>query len=91
MERRIKVMENPLLAFRNAKGWSRVEFLRRSGLSYQTLRTIEIGETKHLTDRTKECLAFVGIDVDGIQEQLDLWHEYQQEKRRNGMFSDLKG
>jgi transcriptional regulator with XRE-family HTH domain len=82
-------MKNPVLAFREAKGWSRREFLRRSGLSYQTLRDIEIGETKRLTDRTKECLSFVGIGSD-IQERLDLWHEYQMQIRRHSRFDNTE-
>jgi transcriptional regulator with XRE-family HTH domain len=83
-------MENPILAFREAKGWSRVEFLRRTGLSAQTLRAIEIGETKRLTERTKECLFFVGIGAD-IQDRLDLWHEYRLEVLRNGAFDNTEG
>jgi len=79
-------MENPVLVFRKSKGWSRAEFLRRSGLSYQTLRDIEIGQTKRITPRTKELLSFVGIGAD-IQQQLDIWHHYQLEARRKGMFN----
>jgi transcriptional regulator with XRE-family HTH domain len=77
-------MENPVLAYRKAKEWSRREFLKRSGLSSQTLRSIEIGETKRMTDHTRECLSLTGIG-DDIQERLDLWHQHQQEKRRNGI------
>lgn len=82
-------MDNPILAFRKAKGWSRAEFLKRSGLAYQTLRDIEIGETKRITPRTKEFLSFVGIGSD-VQEQLDMWHHYQQEARRNGIFDSIE-
>jgi transcriptional regulator with XRE-family HTH domain len=83
-------MKNPILAFRKEKGWSRVEFARRTGVSYQTLRSIEMGETKRMINRTKECLLFTGIG-DDIQERLDLWHQYLQEKRRNGVFDSLEG
>jgi transcriptional regulator with XRE-family HTH domain len=83
-------MENPILAFRKSKGWSRREFAKRSGLGYQALRDIEIGETKQMTDRTKECLSFVGIGAD-IQARLDVWHQIQEEKRRNGIFENAKG
>jgi transcriptional regulator with XRE-family HTH domain len=78
-------MENPLLAFRKAKGWSRTEFLRRSGLNHQTLRDIEIGATKRMTPQTQECLSFLGIIGADMQEKLDAWHQYQLETRRNGM------
>jgi transcriptional regulator with XRE-family HTH domain len=83
-------MENPILAFRKEKGWSRAEFQRRSGLSYQTLRIIETGATKRLAERTKECLSFVGIG-DDIQDRLDLWHEYRLENFRNGLFDRMEG
>jgi transcriptional regulator with XRE-family HTH domain len=83
-------MENPVLAFRKAKGWSRRDFLKRSGLCFQTLRNIEIGETKHITPKTKECLMFTGIGAD-IQERLDAWHQYQLENRRKGIFEDVEG
>ena len=75
-------MENPILEFRKEKGWSRPEFQRRSGLSYQTLRNLEIGESKKLSSATLECLSFVGIGLE-IQELLDVWREYQQIARRN--------
>jgi transcriptional regulator with XRE-family HTH domain len=83
-------MENPILTFRKAKGWSRREFLRRSGLSYQTLRDLEIGETKQMTAQTKECLSFVGIGSD-IQEKLNAWHKYLMDNRRNGRFDYVEG
>jgi transcriptional regulator with XRE-family HTH domain len=83
-------MENPVLVFRKSKGWSRAEFLRRSGLSYQTLRDIEIGETKRITPKTQECFSFVGIGED-IQERLDKWRQYQLETRRNGMLNGMEG
>ena len=75
-------MENPILKFRKEKGWSRPEFLRRSGLSYQTLRNLEIGESKKLGPATLECLSFVGIGSE-IQERLDEWRQEQQITRRN--------
>ena len=75
-------MENPILAFRKAKGWSRPEFLKRSGISFQTLRNLEIGETRRISDATMEYLACVGIGLD-IQERLDEWHEKQHEARRH--------
>ena len=78
-------MENPILAFRKAQGWSRPEFQRRSGISYQTLRNLEIGETKKLSPETLECLSYVGIAPD-IQEQLDEWRDIQQQSRRYQMF-----
>jgi transcriptional regulator with XRE-family HTH domain len=80
-----KAMENPILEFRKAKGWSRVEFLKRSGFNCQTLRDIEIGATKRIKPQTQECLSLVGIGPD-IQEQLNDWHRYQLENRRNGIF-----
>jgi transcriptional regulator with XRE-family HTH domain len=83
-------MENPVVAFRRSKGWTRREFLRRSGMSYQTLRNIEIGETKRMTDQTKECLSFTGIDAN-IQDRLDEWHQYRLENRRNGIFDGIEG
>jgi transcriptional regulator with XRE-family HTH domain len=83
-------MENPILAFRKAKGWTRGEFSRRTGLSYQTLRSIEIGETRRLTARTRECLSFVGIGAD-IQERLEVWHEYRMENLKYGSFYDTEG
>jgi transcriptional regulator with XRE-family HTH domain len=74
-------MENPILAFRKEKGWTRREFFRRTGLTCQTLRDIEVGETKRISDRTKECLSFIGIG-DDIQDRLDEWNRYLLEKRR---------
>ena len=74
-------MENPVLAFRKSKGWSRPEFQKRSGLSYQTLRNLEIGETKKLSTATLEYLALAGIAPD-IQDRLDEWREIQQAARR---------
>ena len=75
-------MGNPILEFRKIKGWSRPEFQRRSGISYQTLRNLEIGETKKLSDVTLQYLFCAGIDPD-IQERLDEWREEQQEARRH--------
>jgi transcriptional regulator with XRE-family HTH domain len=83
-------MENPVLAFRKAKGWSRREFARRSGLNYQTLQNLEIGETKRITPQTKEYLSFVGIGED-IQERLSAWHQHLMENRRNGKFDYVEG
>ena len=82
-------MENPILSFRRSKGWSRAEFLRRSGLSYQTLRSIEIGETKQISLQTKEYLSFVGLG-ENIQDQLNIWHHNLLEARRNGTLDSFK-
>ena len=65
-------MENPILAFRKAKGWSRPEFQKRSGISFQTLRNLELGETRKISPATMEYLACVGIGPD-IQNRLDLY------------------
>ena len=75
-------MENPVLLFRRGKGWSRPEFQRRSGISYQTLRNLEIGETKQISPATMEYLIIAGIGAD-IQERLDVWRDEQQKIRRN--------
>ena len=75
-------MENPILAFRRSKGWSRPEFKRRSGISYQTLRNLEIGETQKISPATLEYLSYVGIGPD-IQNRLDEWREQQQVARRH--------
>jgi transcriptional regulator with XRE-family HTH domain len=74
-------MENPILAFRRAKGWSRPEFQKRSGISYQTLRNLEIGETRRISSATIQYLLNAGVDAN-IQERLDEWREKQQEIRR---------
>ena len=74
-------MENPILEFRKSKGWSRPEFQKYSGLSYQTLRNLELGETKKLSQETLEYLSYVGIGSD-IQQRLDEWRQEQQEARR---------
>ena len=74
-------MENPILAFRKSMGWSRPEFQRRSGISYQTLRNLEIGETRKISEATMQYLNLVGIGAD-IQERLDKWREDQDEKRK---------
>ena len=74
-------MENPILVFRKSKGWSRSEFQKRSGISFQTLRNLEIGETRKISPATMEYLACVGISPD-IQEHLAEWRYTQQESRR---------
>ena len=74
-------MENPILAFRRSKGWSRPEFQRRSGISFQTLRNLEIGETRTISPATMEYLVCVGIGSD-IQERLDEWRDIQLQFRR---------
>ena len=75
-------MENPILAFRKNKGWSRPEFQKRSGISYQTLRNLEIGETQRISIATMEYLTLAGIGPD-IQKRLDEWREEQQKARRH--------
>jgi transcriptional regulator with XRE-family HTH domain len=77
-------MENPILVFRRDKGWSRAEFQKRSGISYQTLRNLETGETRKISDATMQYLTCVGISTD-IQARLDEWREKQQEYIRNEM------
>ena len=57
-------MENPILAFRRSKGWSRPEFQKRSGISFQTLRNLELGETRKISDITMEYLILAGIGQD---------------------------
>ena len=74
-------MENPILEFRKSKGWSRMEFLMRSGISVYVLRDLEKGVTKRIGTATLECLALVGIGPE-IQQRLDEWHSTQQEIRK---------
>jgi len=80
-------MDNPILTFRKEKGWSRPEFQRRSGISYQTLRNLENGETKKISNATLECLSYAGIGSD-IQDRLDEWREKQRENRIHQIFED---
>ena len=81
------MIENPILVFRNSQGWSRTELSRKTGISFQVLRDLEIGFTKRMSARTLESLGYVGIDED-IQKKLDDWHEYQNEQRKNVMLKE---
>ena len=79
--------ENPILALRKAKGWSRTEMSNKTGLNYQTVRALEIGSTKKISEKTLEGLSFVGIGED-IQKKLDNWHKEQNEERKSTMLKE---
>ena len=76
-------MENPILAFRELKGWSRTEFSRRTGINYQALRDLEIGMVKKISRKNVECLNHVGLEGEDFQKKYNEWILEQHENRKN--------
>ena len=77
------MMENPVLEFSKAQGLTRSEFSRKTGISCQVLRDVELGSTKQMSVKTLGFLNHVGIDGDEMQKKLSEWHSAQHENRKN--------
>ena len=68
---------NPVLHLRQSRGLSRLEFARRTGVSYQTLHGIENGHNASLPDSFLRNLYKFGVDAAVFQRQYLAWRSYE--------------
>ncbi len=65
------MQENPIVSFRKARGWSRVDLSQITGIPYDSLYSIERGLIKALPFKVKQALAALDAPADMAQRYLD--------------------